>query len=150
MKFYKFLNDNKDKYIDIYCDMDGVIAEYDIGNFDYKIIRPITYTISILEELNKKDNIDIYILSVCKNNDIVKGKEVWLNKYMSFLKKDNIILISKEKNNLSSKDLKYEYLKKHKNKDKINILIDDDNEIIKYIINNIDDIKIFHISSLIK
>ena len=41
MKFYETINRYNDKNIDIYVDMDGVIAEYDIGNFDYDTIRPL-------------------------------------------------------------------------------------------------------------
>ena len=51
MKFYKYLEDNKDKIIDIYFDMDGVFVEYDIGNFDYSTIRPVNYVINIMKKL---------------------------------------------------------------------------------------------------
>lgn len=38
MKFYETIDRYIDKNIDIYVDMDGVIAEFDIGNFDYDTI----------------------------------------------------------------------------------------------------------------
>ena len=44
MKFYDTINKYKDKAINLYVDMDGVIAEYDIGNFDYSTIRPLKST----------------------------------------------------------------------------------------------------------
>lgn len=60
MKFYDCIEKNKDKNISIYCDMDGVLAEYDIGNFDYESIRPLKSTIKKIEDLYKEDNISIY------------------------------------------------------------------------------------------
>ena len=55
MKFNDFLLKNKDEIIDIYFDMDGVFAEYDIGNFDYSTIRPIKYVINIISN-EQSDN----------------------------------------------------------------------------------------------
>ena len=98
MKFYDCIEKNKDKNISIYCDMDGVLAEYDIGNFDYESIRPLTSTIKKIEDLYKEDNISIYILSICKTNNIVYDKITWFKKHMPFLKQENIILLSKEDN----------------------------------------------------
>ena len=80
MKFYDCIEKNKDKNISIYCDMDGVIAEYDIDNFDYENRRPITSTIKKIKDLYKEDNISIYILSICKTNNIVYDKITWFKK----------------------------------------------------------------------
>ena len=41
MKLLEFIKENSDKKISIFCDLDGVLAEYDIGNFDYSTIRPL-------------------------------------------------------------------------------------------------------------
>ena len=38
MKFYDTIEKYNKEKIDLYVDMDGVIAEYDIGNFDYNTI----------------------------------------------------------------------------------------------------------------
>lgn len=152
MKFFNYIEENEDKKINIYFDMDGVIAEYDIGNFDYETIRPLKSNIKKIEDLYKKDNIKIYILSICKNNQIVNDKINWFNKYMKFFSKENIILISKEDekyNGISSKEIKSNFLKSHCNKNEVNIVVDDDNEIIKYIRKNNINIKIFQDSSLI-
>ena len=54
MKFYDTIEQYSDKNITIYVDMDGVIAEYDIGNFDYNTIRPLKSNIKRIEELLKK------------------------------------------------------------------------------------------------
>ena len=32
MKILDYINNNKDKYINLFCDMDGVLSEYDINN----------------------------------------------------------------------------------------------------------------------
>ena len=128
MKFYDCIEKNKDKNISIYCDMDGVLAEYDIGNFDYESIRPLTSTIKKIEDLYKEDNISIYILSICKTNNIVYDKITWFKKHMPFLKQENIILLSKEDNKyqgISSKEIKSNYLKENAKND-VNIVIDDD------------------------
>ena len=131
MKFYDYINENDNKKINLYVDMDGVIAEYDIGNFDYDTIRPLYSNIKRIEELSKKDNINIELLSICKTNKIVEEKKVWLKKYMPFFDLNKANLISKE-----------EY------KD-INILVDDDPTIIKCVRKNNTNVKVFHISSWI-
>lgn len=151
MKFFDCIEKNKDKNISIYCDMDGVLAEYDIGNFDYESIRPLTSTIKKIEDLYKEDNISIYILSICKTDSIVSEKIIWFEKYMPFLKEDNIILISKEDEKyqgISSKEIKSNYLKEHAKND-VNIIIDDDNDLIKYIIKNNKNLIVFQDSSLV-
>ena len=152
MKFFETIERYKDKNITIYCDMDGVLAEYDIGNFDYTTIRPLMSNINKIENLIKQDNINIKILSICKANNIIEEKKVWFNKYMPFLKEEDMILISKELSeysNCSSKEIKSNYLKENIKKDEINIVIDDDNEIVKYIIKNNANIIVFQVSSLI-
>ena len=151
MKFYDCIEKNKDKNISIYCDMDGVLAEYDIGNFDYESIRPLKSTIKKIEDLYKEDNISIYILSICKNDNIVSDKITWFKKNMPFLKQENIILLSKEYNkyqDISSKEIKSNYLKEHAKND-VNIVIDDDNSVIKYIRKNNEDLIVFQDSSLV-
>lgn len=151
MKFYEEIEKNKDKNISIYCDMDGVLAEYDIGNFDYETIRPLKSTIKKIEDLYKEKNINIYILSICKTDSIVFDKLIWFKKYMSFLKDENIILLSKEDkkyNGVSSKEIKSNYLKEHAKND-VNIVIDDDNDVIKYIRKNNENVIVFQDSSLV-
>ena len=151
MKFYEEIEKNKDKNISIYCDMDGVLAEYDIGNFDYETIRPLKSTIKKIENLYKEKNINIYILSICKTDSIVSDKLIWFKKYMSFLKDENIILLSKEDkkyNGVSSKEIKSNYLKEHAKND-VNIVIDDDNDVIKYIRKNNENVIVFQDSSLV-
>lgn len=151
MKFYETIEKYSDKTIDIYVDMDGVIAEYDIGNFDYNTIRPLQSNIKRIKKLID-NNINVKILTICKNNKIIDEKIVWIHKYMPFFDINNVIFISKEDekySGLSSKELKSEFLKSNINYDNINIVIDDDNEIIKYIIKNNENIIVFQVSSWI-
>ena len=64
---------------------------------------------------------------------------------------ENIILLSKEDNKyqgISSKEIKSNYLKEHAKND-VNIVIDDDNSVIKYIIKNNEDLIVFQDSSLV-
>lgn len=148
MKFYEFLDNNNDKEIDIYFDMDGVFAEYDIGNFDYSTIRPIKTVINLMKELINKYNIKV--LSICRNNAIVEEKYEWINSHVPFLKRENLIFLSKEKyEGYESNELKSNYLKDNINKDHVNILVDDDASIIKKVVKDNKDVKVFHISSII-
>ena len=149
MKFYDYINKFDNEKIDIYFDMDGVFAEYDIGNFDYSTIRPIKSVINIMKNLQEK-GINVNILSICKNNKIVDEKYSWINKYLSFFKKDNAYFLSKEEyKDLESNELKSNFLKDKTNKEHINILVDDDSVIIKKVTKDNKDIKVFHVSSLI-
>ena len=149
MKFLDYISENKDKKIDIYFDMDGVICEYDIGNFHYSTIRPINNTINLMKKLID-DGINVYILSICKTNKIVDEKYEYLNKHIPFFDKDKAIFLSKEEIDGESKDMKSYYLTNNINKKNVNILVDDDITIIKKITSDNKDVKVFHISSIIE
>ncbi len=150
MKFDNYIKDNRDKKINIYFDIDGVIAEYDVGNFDYNTIRPMKSSIKRIEELIKQNNINVELLSICKNNKVVEEKYVWLKEYMPFFNLDKANLISKEEYpDISSQELKSKYLKEHTNSVDINILVDDDPSIIKHVTKYNDNIKVFHVSSIV-
>lgn len=150
MKFDQFLRDNKNSIIDIYFDMDGVFAEYDIGNFDYSTIRPIKSVINIMNNL-KHDGMNIKVLSICKNNRIVDEKYDWIEKYVPFLDKNDLIFLSKEENEgIESNELKSNYLRDNTNNNHISILIDDDSQVIKKVVKDNENVKVFHISSIIK
>jgi 5'(3')-deoxyribonucleotidase len=148
MKFKEFINNNKN--IDVYFDMDGVFAEYDIGNFDYNTIRPIKSVIKLMKELID-NNINVKILSICKNNKIVEEKYEWLEKHLPFFNKENAIFLSKEEiPNVESNELKSNYLKDNIDKSHTNILVDDDILVIKKIVKENQDVKVFHVSSIIE
>ena len=150
MIFRDYIENNKNKIIDVYFDMDGVFAEYQVGNFDYSTIRPIKSTIKVMNDLIN-EGINVKVLSICKTNKIREDKYVWIDKYASFLDRDNLIFLSKEDNpEYKSEELKSNYLKDNVNKDHITILIDDDSRIIWKVVDNNPDVKVFHVSSIIE
>ena len=149
MKFFDYIKDNKEKEIDIYFDMDGVICEYDIGNFDYSTIRPINNTINLMKRLID-EGYNVYILSICKTNKIVDEKYEYLDKYMPFFDRENAIFLSKEEITGESKDMKSDYLTNNINKEHVNILVDDDITVIKKISSDNKEVKVFHISSIVE
>lgn len=132
------LNNYKDKKIIIYVDMDGVIADYDVGlplKYDQK--RPLITSITKLEEVNKLDNIELHILSITRMNSGIEEKNIWLDKYASFFKKENRHIISREQNNYKKSSLlKLEFLNSINIDDNIIVLIDDDPEILDIIKDN--------------
>lgn len=137
-----------DDILDIYVDMDGVIADYDIDNLDYLHKRPIMTNINLFKKLSEKDNITVHILSICREDFQIKDKNTWLDKYASFFKDRNII--SKESHpNKKSKELKLEFLQSiPQNSNKI-IFVDDDNDILHYVHKNLKSITVFQDSSII-
>ena len=150
MHFYELIQkQTKNKKTRIYVDMDGVIASYDIGKpYDFENKRPLTTNIKTLSKINNLENTELFILSICKKDSQIKEKNNRLDKYAPFFQKDNRIIISKESNpNLSSKELKLNYLKSLKTDNQI-ILIDDDNEIIKTIKDNAKNIILYQDSEL--
>lgn len=151
MYFYNEIQKlTKDKETRIYVDMDGVIASYNFGKpLDFKNKRPLTTNIKTLNKLCELENIELFILSVCKSNYQIKEKNDWLDKYAPFFDKDKRIIISKENNpSVESKELKLNYLKSL-NLNKQIIFIDDDNEILKFIHSNIENIILFQDSELV-
>lgn len=140
MYFKNYLEKYKDKKINIYIDMDGVVADYDAINFKenkdkdnvYLNKRPVLSSINVLKEISIMENVTLNILSCTKKDSQKEGKIIWLSKYMDFIKKENINIISREeKNNLKSCLIKSEFLKAHYKKDEINISIDDAHDVIK-------------------
>ena len=80
-------------------------------------------------------------------------KKDWIKKNMPFFDINNVIFISKEDEinyNFSSKELKSNYLQDNINNNHVNIVVDDDNEIIKYIVKNNPEVIVFQVSSWIE
>lgn len=144
---------SKDNKCSIFVDMDGVIADFEFfKSLDFKNKRPIITNINTFKEISTLENIDLYILSICKKDEQVSHKNDWLDKYAPFFKKHNRIIISKESHpNLSSKQLKELFLNDYINKLKndLIIVIDDDNEILLYLSIKLKNIIYFQDSSII-
>ena len=138
----------KDKKIDIYVDMDGVIAEYDFGRpLDFLNKRPLLGNIKVLEEISKIPNVEMHILSICKKDSQINDKNVWLDKYAPFFKKENRNVLSKETyTDKSSSELKVDFLN---NIESFKILIDDDNGILKEVDKKVKNISLYQDSSIV-
>lgn len=121
--------------IKLFIDMDGVVADYDFGKaYDYHKKRPLFDNIKKLEKISKKKNIEVYILSVTRQNIGYRQKMKWLDKNMPFIKKENRIIISREANNLIvSPILKANFLKKVNRDGCTLVVIDDDPRVLKEI-----------------
>ena len=140
MNYFKdYLNQFEGRTINIYVDMDGVVSDYDAITFAkekdnddaYLNKRPIFTTINILKELSNNPNINLYILSCAKKKSQIEGKYIWLAKYMDFIKRENINIISREeKNFMKAYDIKGQFLKEHYNPNEVNIMIDDSHDVI--------------------
>ena len=150
MNFYnkiKEISNNKEAIL--FCDMDGVIASYDVGkacDFDKK--RPLTSNIKELEEIGKLDNMELYILSICRLDKQKNEKNMWLDVNAPFFKKENRIIISKENiKGKTSAELKAEFINSF-NTDKQKILVDDDTTVLKCVYDNCKDTIVFHNSEL--
>lgn len=157
-------NENKNKKIGMFIDMDGVIADYDINGYtairDNKLNaffnkRPIHTTINILKRLKDIDNLELYILSACLFKNQAEDKSMWLDKYAPFIKNENRYFIVKEivkYNNETKPEIKVNYIVDIMNKDKLDlaIYIEDEHSMLrkaKEILGN--KVIRYHISSLI-
>ena len=128
MFFRDYLKQYENSKIQIFIDMDGVIADYIFviaKDFDKK--RPLRDSIKKLEQVAKMENVELYILSITRQTEGIKQKNFWLDNHAPFFKKENRIIISREANNMEkSSILKAEYLKGLKRDESIIIVIDDD------------------------
>ena len=156
--FYDYIKDFKDKTVNIYIDMDGVVADYDFEGYHnvesntdiYLDKRPVYSSIKPLEEVSKLENVNLYIMSVARYNSQVNGKVEWLSKYMSFIKKDNIYILPRDKNGFKkAKELKRDFIKTRLKNDDINIHIDDSHEVLKMLRDLKMNLKLLHVTELI-
>jgi hypothetical protein len=151
MHFYNVIKDLADqKSIKLFFDMDGVISSYDAGKpLDFLNKRPLTENIRKIEEISKLSNVELYILSICKKDFQIEEKNTWLDKNAPFFKKNNRIVISKEGNiGVSSADLKANYLKNLVSDSQI-VVVDDDNLVLKTIMDKAPKVIVFQDSELI-
>ncbi len=151
MHFYNLIKElSSDKEIILFVDMDGVIASYDVGKpLDFLHKRPLMTRIKELEEVSKLLNVDIRILSICKKDYQIEEKNIWLDKYAPYFKKENRVIISKETvTNTTSPEIKTNYLNSVKT-DKQVVLVDDDNQVLKDVMNNVKGIIVYQDSELV-
>ena len=64
MYLKEYLEKYKDKKIKLFVDMDGVIADFDVGNpGEYDKKRPLFDSIKKLEIVSQMPNVELYIFS---------------------------------------------------------------------------------------
>lgn len=151
MHFYDLIKEmSNDKKIDLFVDMDGVIASYDFGRpLDFKSKRPLTTNINTLKNVSLLNNVNIYILSICRKDFQIKEKQDWLDKYAPFFKNENRIILSKETiANMSSAEMKLKFLREFETNNK-KVLVDDDNSILSTISKELKDIILLQDSELV-
>ena len=90
-----------------YCDMDGVLADFNreenaIGRFDkekyfFLRLKPIEENCKVINDLIRQGE-SVRIISVSPNKKADFSKIMWLKIYFPFLKKSNIILLRPNQN----------------------------------------------------
>ena len=150
----------KNKKVAMFIDMDGTIVEYRIYGNEKQLIKahedllnekPVLPIIDILREINKIENIDLYILSLSKKTKIKEEKKIWLNKYVDFISSDKWIILDKEVGEYNPENRNYvkcEQMERKLNEYDYVILLDDDHKVLKQTKENLQDRgEVFHISS---
>lgn len=151
MHFYNLIKElSSVNKIKLFVDMDGVIASYDFGKpLDFKAKRPLNTNIEVLRKVSSLENIELFILSVCRKNYQIDEKNKWLDKNAPFFKKENRYILSKESMlDISSANMKLHFLKNYETIDKI-VLVDDDNKVLSTISKELDNIILLQDSELI-
>ena len=96
----KKIIENNSKKISIFVDMDGVVADYRFGEGKniknnesgvYLNKRPIYTTINNLKKISDEIDCKMFILSSCLFKEQAVEKDLWLDKYMPFIKKEKKI-----------------------------------------------------------
>ena len=147
-----YIKQFKNKRIKIYVDMDGVIADYDVGKAsEYDKKRPLLTNIEALREVSKNKNVEMFILSITRMTIGREEKNRWLDKYVEFIKVENRFIISREEHNfMPSKTLKKKFIKNIKRDESVIIVIDDDPAIIDEIRKSSEDVYLLKDTSLVK
>ncbi len=141
----------KGKKIKLYVDMDGVIADYDVGMpRDYDKKRPLISNIAKLEEISKNTNIEMNILSVTRHDKGFEEKNIWLDEFAPFFPKKNRNIISRESNGFEKSSILKANFIKGINRNKIIIIIDDDPLVLKRIHKENEDVVLLKDTALVK
>ena len=156
--FYNYIRSFKDKTINIYIDMDGVVADYDFEGYNndgkddniYLNKRPVMSSIKSIEEVSSLENVNLYIMSVSRYESQIAGKVKWLEKYMPFIKKENIFILPRDTNGFKkAKELKRDFIKERLNNNDVNIHIDDSHEVLKMLRDLKMNLKLLHVTEII-
>ena len=152
MHFYNVIKELSEKRdIALFVDMDGVIAAYNIGNNPYDFLnkRPLKQNIENIREITSLANVEIRILSVCREDSQIEDKNVWLDKNAPFFEKDKRTIISRaSKDWQTAKEIKTDFLTNYQT-DKQIVLVDDDNDILRFLFDNYKNIIVLQDSELV-
>ena len=151
MHFYSIIEELASKCdIEMFVDMDGVIASYDFGKplrFDIK--RPIKTNINTLKKVSEIKNVKLHILSVCRTNPQIEEKTNWLDINAPFFKKENRHILSKQiMLNMTSAEMKTKFLSNFKTNSQI-VVIDDDNSVLYFMNSHLKNVILFQDSELV-
>ncbi len=155
--FYNYIKEING-HVNIYIDMDGVVADYDFEGYNndgtnddiYLNKRPIMSSIEPIKEVSMLKNVNLYILSVSRYESQIAGKLKWLDKNMPFIKKENIFILPRDTNNFKkAKELKRDFIKERLNNNDINIHIDDAHEVLKMLRDLKMNLKLLHVTEII-
>lgn len=152
----------KNKRVAMFVDMDGTINEYEVYSEKtlseqmedrYMDTAPVQPIIDALKEINDIPNIDLYILSLSRTNNLTEKKKLWLEKYIDFIPKTNWVILTKENGEYNKENR--DFIKSLKMKEKLNeydhfIFLDDDHKILKGASETFKEkINVLHISSVL-
>ncbi len=140
------LNKLKGKYV--FFDLDGTLSEYRFndhvsgnnnwGGQTFKELffgngfvnnRPLK---TMVEFIQKLDLDKVYVLGAITTNHEINEKNIWLEKYYPFIKKENVIFVANASLNLKLVAIK-EYQKKLNIKNEDIVFVDDTHAIIREI-----------------
>lgn len=152
MIIYDVLKKYENQKVRMYVDMDGVVADYDVGiAADYDKKRPLISNISKLKDVSEMPNVELHILSVTRMSNGIQEKNDWLDQFAPFFKKENRNILSREEANFEKNalELKYEFISTLKRDDSQIIFIDDDPAILRKIDEDFDDIVLLKDTTLV-
>ena len=139
------LTDNGE--VHIYLDIDGVLANYNVGNLvDFKEKRILHNNVDSVKFLSTIPNVELYILSVCKDDMEKSSKNSFLDINANFIMNDHRIFLNKD--DKSVMEIKSDYLKGLNRSNKI-VYLDSDNSVLEYVKYNNNDIEVLHASELV-
>jgi len=168
MEFVKRVKDICNKYdgktVGIFIDMDGVVADYDLGSYfdirnntpdTFLIKRPIKTIINILEQLKKIENLNFYILSACIFENQAVDKSLWIDRHIPFIKSENRYFVIKEFEKYTRETkpgIKVDYMRRAMVKDNLSLAlyIEDEHLMLRQAQDDLGDKVIgYHVSSLL-
>ncbi len=139
------LTDNGE--VHIYLDIDGVLANYNVGNLvDFKEKRILHNNVDSVKFLSTIPNVELYILSVCKDDMEKLSKNSFLDMNANFIMNDHRIFLNKADKAIM--EIKSDYLKGLNRSNKI-VYLDSDNSVLEYVKYNNNDIEVLHASELV-